>query len=113
MILQGLKAKLHRAYVNETRLDYNGSITICQHLCQMAGILEFERVEVYNCTNGERFSTYVIYGDTGDMKVNGAAARLTQTGDRIIVACYANFSQEQLATWQPNVILLDESNKPV
>ncbi len=89
MQLTMLKAKLHRVTVTDADLNYQGSITIDPELLQATGILPHEKVEIYNCTNGERFATYVIVGGPGDICVNGAAARLVQRGDMLIIAAFA------------------------
>lgn len=90
-----------------TNPDYRGSITIGRELCKKADILEFEKVEVYNCNTGGRFSTYVIFGKKNDICVNGAAARLAQKGDRIILASYAGYEDEECKNHSPLLIQLD------
>jgi aspartate 1-decarboxylase len=105
-----LKAKIHRAVVTEANLHYEGSISIDTALCQAAGMLPFERVDVYNCTNGERFSTYVIDGKPGEICINGAAARLVQAGDVVIIACYASFSETEALTHKPTLLFVSEQN---
>ena len=110
MQLTFLKTKLHRATITSADLDYEGSISLGRELCRAAGLLEFEQGEVYDVTNGARFTTYVIYGEPAQVQVNGAAARLVQTGDRIIVAAYVRLSPEEVTGHQPRVILLGEKN---
>lgn len=105
-----LKSKLHRATVTSAALDYEGSISLDRALCREARLREFEQVDVYNITNGARFTTYVIYGDAGQVQVNGAAARLVQPGDRVIVAAYAGLAPEEIAGHAPRVVLLGERN---
>lgn len=105
-----LKTKLHRATVTAAALDYEGSISLDRTLCREAGLLEFEQVDVYDITNGARFTTYVIYGEPGQVQINGAAARLVQPGDRVIVAAYAELSPEELAGHAPRVVLLGDRN---
>jgi aspartate 1-decarboxylase len=106
MILTGLKAKIHRAVLTSAELHYEGSIAIDKNLCKSANILEYEQVDIYNCTNGVRFTTYVIYSDKSDeVSVKGAAARLVQAGDVVIIAAYAQFTPEELSTWKPTVVL--------
>ncbi|OHE89482.1 MAG: aspartate 1-decarboxylase [Verrucomicrobia bacterium RIFCSPLOWO2_12_FULL_64_8] len=106
-----LKSKLHGATVTGSALDYEGSISLGPELCRLARLREFERVEVYNCHNGARFSTYVILGSRpGEVVVNGAAARLVQTGDRIIVAGFAEFTPAEARWHRPAVVLLDSRN---
>jgi aspartate 1-decarboxylase len=105
-----LRAKLHRATVTAAKLDYEGSISIDPALCREADLCEFEQVDVYNLNNGARFTTYVIYGDPGQVQVNGAAARLVQSGDRVIVAAYLALPPDEVARHQPKVVLLGEGN---
>lgn len=109
-----LKAKLHRAVVTGADIDYEGSIAIGPELIRAAGLLPWERVDVYNVTNGQRFSTYVIPGrERGEILVNGAAARLVQRGDQVIVAAYAEFEVEEARRHRPVVVLLDAENRPL
>ena len=110
MQLTFLKAKLHRATVTAAAMDYEGSISLDRALCREAGLREFEQVDVYDITNGARFTTYVIYGGPGQVQVNGAAARLVQTGDRVIVAAYVSLLPEEVARHTPRVVLLGEQN---
>jgi aspartate 1-decarboxylase len=113
MRLTLLKAKLHRATVTAADLHYEGSIALGPDLRQAAGLLEYERVEIYNITNGARFATYVIAGRrAGEVMLNGAAARLVQPGDQVIIAAYAEFSPEEAEVHQPTVVLLDSRNRP-
>ncbi|MEW6654064.1 MAG: aspartate 1-decarboxylase [Bacteroidota bacterium] len=105
-----LKSKIHRATVTSSDLNYEGSIAIDKELCAKADITEFEKVEIYNINNGNRFSTYVIYGSEKEISLNGAAARLVHTGDKIIIACYALFDKEEAKVHRPKVILLEENN---
>ena len=109
-----LKSKLHRARVTDANLHYEGSLTIDSSLMKAADILPYEQIEVYNVTNGARFTTYAIPGEpgNGDICLNGAAARLGARGDVLIVASYAHLSEEELAQHQPKIILLDASNRP-
>ncbi len=113
MLLNILKAKLHCAVVTEADLRYMGSITIDEALMEAAGILPNERVQVVNNNNGERLETYVIPGkrDSGVICLNGAAARLVQPGDVVIIMAYAWMEQPEAKTYQPVVVLLDEKNK--
>jgi len=99
-----LKSKLHRLTVTECDLNYNGSITLDSALCKKADLLEFEKVDVYNCNSGARFSTYVLFGGKGRVCVNGAAARLAQKGDKIIVASYAEYDDGQCKDHKPAVL---------
>ncbi|MBC5637556.1 aspartate 1-decarboxylase [Ornithinibacillus sp. BX22] len=108
-----LKGKLHRAKVTEANLNYVGSITIDEHLMEAAGILEYELVQVVDINNGSRFETYVIKGERGSGMVclNGAAARLVQVGDNVIIMSYAQLSLEETANHKPKVVLLSEDNQ--
>lgn len=113
MRLTLLKSKLHRATVTAADLNYEGSIALGPDLRAAAELLEFERVEIYNCANGARFATYVIAGDAaGQVMVNGAAARLVQPGDPVIIAAYAEFTPAEARRHQPTVVLLDAKNRP-
>lgn len=106
-----LKSKLHRAIVTSANLNYEGSISIDKELCQLADIKEFEKVDIYNIYNGERFSTYVIYGSKGEIGLNGAAARLVHPGDLIIIASYALFDEAEIKNFKPKILLLDDQNR--
>ncbi len=113
MRLTLLKSKLHRATVTAADLHYEGSIALAPELRRAAGLLLHERVEIYNCNNGERFATYVIGGrKRGEVMVNGAAARLVQPGDVVIIAAYAEFDPGEAARHEPIVVLLDRRNRP-
>ena len=111
MQLNMLKAKIHRATVTDADLNYEGSISIDPVLIEAAGLREFERVEIYNCNNGERFATYVITGKTGQICLNGAAARLVHRGDLVIIAAYANYDEKEAAKHQPRLVFVDEKNR--
>lgn len=106
-----LKSKLHRATVTDADLNYEGSISIDPALCEAASFLAFEKVDIYNCNTGARFSTYVIHGKKGEICLNGAAARLVHRGDRVIIASYADMEQDEARKHQPRVVLLDETNR--
>jgi aspartate 1-decarboxylase len=106
-----LKSKLHRATVTESDLNYEGSIAIDRKLCEAAHLLPFERVEIYNCNNGERFATYVIYGDEGEICINGAAARLVQPKDLVIICSYAEFDEAELKDFVPTLVFLGAKNQ--
>ena len=108
-----MKAKIHRAWVTEANLNYVGSITIDQDIIDKVGILPHEKVQIVNNNNGARLETYVIPGErgTGVVCLNGAAARLVQTGDTIIIVTYALLSNEELTTFKPKVALMNENNK--
>jgi aspartate 1-decarboxylase len=112
MRLTLLKSKLHRATVTAADLNYEGSIGIAPELRRAAGLLLHERVEIYNCNNGERFATYVIGSrKRGEIMVNGAAARLVQVGDEVIIAAYADFEPSEAKRYEPVVVLLDKKNR--
>lgn len=106
-----LKSKLHRAVVTSADLNYEGSISIDRELCELADINEFEKVDIYNINNGERFSTYVIYGGKGEIGLNGAAARLAHPGDLIIIASYAVYDESETKNFKPKILLLDGQNR--
>ena len=109
-----LKSKLHRARVTATEIDYEGSIAIDEDLLNRVDIRPYEQVHIYNINSGNRFITYVISAErgSGTFSINGAAARLAQINDRIIVAAYGNIDTEK-EKYQPRVLLLDASNKVV
>ena len=113
MRLTLLKSKLHRATVTAADLNYEGSIALGPDLRAAAGLLEYEKVEIYNVTNGERFATYVIAGrKAGEVMVNGAAARLVQPGDQVIIVAFAELTPEEAETHKPTVVLLGPKNRP-
>ncbi len=111
MMIEMLKAKIHRVRVTEACLDYIGSITIDQDLLDAAGILPGERVYIVNNNNGERFDTYTIAGHRGSGVVclNGAAARKVQVGDIVIIICYASMTPEEAKEFKPKVIFPDSN----
>ncbi len=108
------KSKLHQLKVTEANLHYEGSITIDAELLEKTGILPYEKVQVLNITNGNRLETYTIEGKRGSRVccLNGAAARLTEVGDRIIVISYAEMSPEEAQKHKPKVVIVDENNEP-
>src|ERR671923_2318357 len=108
-----LKSKIHRATVTDCDLHYVGSITIDPDLLEAANILEFEQVAVVDVDNGARFETYTIAGErgSGEMKVNGAAARLVHTGDTIIVVSYASYDERELESYEPKVVHVNSNNE--
>jgi aspartate 1-decarboxylase len=108
-----LKSKIHRATVTDSDLHYVGSITIDPELLEAADIREFEQVAVVDVDNGSRFETYTIAGEpgSGEMKVNGAAARLVHRGDTIIVISYAGYDPEELDNYHPRVVHVDTRNE--
>lgn len=112
-MLTMLKCKIHRATVTDADLDYEGSISICPELIQEAGLHHFEQVDIYNITNGERFTTYVIPADkAGEIAINGAAAHKATTGDLVIICSYLQVPANQAAQHQPTVVLVDDNNQP-
>ena len=112
MLVTLMKAKLHRATVTQADLEYEGSIAIDRDLLEAAGILPHEQVDVLNITNGQRFTTYAIEAPRGSrtVGVNGAAARLVQKGDKVIVVTYGMLPAEEARNYAPSVVLLDEGN---
>ena len=115
MLLTMMKAKLHRATVTQADLDYEGSIAIDRDLLDESGILPHEQVDVLNISTGARFTTYAIEAPRGSrvFGVNGAAARLVQKGDRIIVVTYCQLPAEEARNYTPTVVLLSEDNDVV
>ena len=113
MILTMLKGKIHRATVTQAELDYVGSITIDETLMEASGIGEYEQVQIVDINNGQRFETYVIAGgrDSGLICLNGAAARMVQTGDKIIIMCYAGMTPEEAKEYAPKVVFVDGDNR--
>jgi aspartate 1-decarboxylase len=114
MKLTIFKSKLHQMKVTEANLMYEGSITIDEELLELAGILPYEKVQIVNITNGSRLETYTIPGPRGSRVccMNGAAARLTQVDDRIIVITYAEMTPEEAKNHKPTVVIVDENNDP-
>jgi len=110
-----LKAKIHRAVVKQADLDYVGSITIDSRLLRESGILEYEKVEIADITNGNRLETYAIAGEEGSGMIclNGAAAQLVNPGDKIIIMAYASMTSEEAETHHPVVLFVDEDNNIV
>jgi aspartate 1-decarboxylase len=115
MQIELLKCKIHRATVTDANLNYEGSITIDRALMDLAGLFPYERVGILNVNNGARFDTYVIEGPShsGTICLNGAAARMVQKGDLIIVVSYVTIAPEEAKNWKPTVIRVDSQNKPV
>ena len=108
-----LKSKLHRATITESCLDYEGSIAIDEKLMEASDFLPYEKVDIYNVSNGERFSTYVIKGERGSgvICLNGAAARKGSRGDLIIIASYVNVEDREARNWKARCVFLDEGNR--
>ena len=111
MNLSMLRTKIHRATVTGADLAYEGSVSICPELIEKSGLLIHERVDIYNCNNGARFSTYVIRGNPGEICLNGAAARHVQKGDLVIICSYCGMSPEEAAKHKPTVLFVDEKNQ--
>jgi aspartate 1-decarboxylase len=110
-----LRSKIHRARVTQADLDYEGSIAIDQDLLDLADIAAYEKVEIYDITNGNRVETYAISGKrgSGEVCVNGAAARLIHPNDLIIICCYGLFAEQEVRDHHARVVLVDEENRPV
>jgi len=108
-----LKGKLHRVTVTHSELEYEGSCAIDSHLLETAGIREYEQIEIYNVTNGERFTTYAILAEenSGVISINGAAAHKADPGDIVIIAAYVGLNQQELANFKPKLVYVDEQNK--
>ena len=113
MFIQMMKSKIHRAIVTEADLNYVGSITIDEDIMNAVGILPNEKVQIVNNNNGARFETYVIKGDRGSKTIclNGAAARLVQPGDVVIIIAYAYMTQEEAVTHTPKVAIMGDNNQ--
>lgn len=110
MRIHMLKSKIHRATVTDADLNYEGSISIDPALIDAARLREFEMVDIYNCNNGARFTTYVIPGKPGEICLNGAAARLVHRGDLVIIACYAEFEESEADNHKPALVFVDGKN---
>ncbi|MGJ0485387.1 MAG: aspartate 1-decarboxylase [Methylomicrobium sp.] len=110
-----LKAKLHRATVTRSELGYEGSCAIDSDFLDLAGIREYEQIQIYNVNNGERFTTYAIRAEAGSkvISVNGAAARLACAGDVVIICAYAVYDQKELANYKPALIYFNDKNEVV
>jgi aspartate 1-decarboxylase len=108
-----MKSKVHRATITGANLEYVGSITLDRTLMELADIREFEQVAVLDIDNGARFETYAMEGGPGDVILNGAAARLVQPGDRVIVITYAVYDEAELASYAPRIVHVDEANRPI
>ncbi|MCF8029911.1 MAG: aspartate 1-decarboxylase [Desulfohalobiaceae bacterium] len=106
-----LQAKIHQARLTGTNVEYHGSLAVCPSLLQASGLLPNERVDVYNLDNGNRLTTYIIEGDTGEIALNGAAALKGAVGERIIIASYAWLTNQEMREHTPRVVLVDENNK--
>ena len=113
MQLTLLKCKLHRACVTHSELDYEGSCAIDSELMELAGIREYEQIQIYNIANGERFTTYAILAEAGSriISVNGAAAHKASPGDRVIICSYAGMDEKEVADFKPALVYLNEENR--
>jgi len=111
MIVPFLKAKIHRATVTEANLEYQGSVTIGSELLEASGIVPFEQVQIYNITNGERFTTYAMAGSRGTICINGAAAWKARPGDLVIIASYCMLNQEEIRSFKPNLVYVGKENE--
>ena len=110
-----MKSKIHRATVTDANLHYVGSITVDRDLMDLADLLEYEQVAVVDIDNGARLETYVIEGErgSGDICLNGAAARLVSPGDRVIIISYAEYDREELERYAPTIVHVDRANQPI
>ena len=113
MQLTLLKCKLHRACVTHAELEYEGSCAIDEELMGIAGILEYEQIQIYNLANGERFTTYAIRAEAGSrvISVNGAAAHKATPGDRVIICAYATMDEARADVFEPSLVYLNEQNR--
>src|SRR3990172_502105 len=113
MLIQVCKSKIHRATVTEARLDYEGSITIDSKIMEKANLVPFEKVQVVNLNNGERFETYVIKGraNSGTICLNGPAARLGEVGDQVIIISYGCLEPKEAQKVKPKLVYLDSKNR--
>ncbi len=108
-----LRAKIHRVTITGSELHYEGSISVDERLMEAGKFVAFEKVEIYNVNNGNRFSTYIIPGKPGEIRLNGAAARLGMKGDIIIIASYAEVNEQELTDFRPYLVYVDENNDVV
>lgn len=113
MLREFLNSKIHRATVTDANLNYVGSITVDEEFLEKANILEWEKVEILNINNGERFQTYALKGKRGSKVfcLNGAAARKAQKGDKIIIVTYAQLTNEEIKTHKPTIVQVGENNE--
>ncbi len=109
------KSKIHRVTVTDSNLHYEGSLTIDKNLMELANIFTYEKVHVVNINNGNRFETYTIEGKrgSGEICLNGAAARLGQVGDKVIIITYGAYNEEEAKNHRPIVVKVDDKNKPI
>ncbi len=109
-----LKCKIHRAVVTDADIHYEGSITIDRRLMDLADLIPYEQVNVWDLDNGNRLTTYVIEGerDSGEICMNGAAARLVHKGDRVIISCFISVPDHEAGSFHPKIVFVDENNRP-
>jgi aspartate 1-decarboxylase len=114
MLRKFLQAKLHGVRVTESKIDYEGSCGIDANLLEASGLREFQHIDIYSVTTGARFSTYIIEepANSGTLSLNGAAARQVQLNDLLIIAAYSLYTDEELRTHLPKIVLVDGSNRP-
>ena len=110
MMIEMLKSKIHRATVTGADINYTGSVAIDPALCEAVGLREFEKVDVLDIDNGARLTTYVILGGPGEVCLNGAAARLVQTGDRVIIVSYATLDEAEADAFRPKIVVVNDDN---
>ncbi len=114
MQIEIMQSKIHRATVTDANLNYTGSITIARELATAASLVEFQKVDIVNINNGERFSTYVIVGDKkGEICLNGAAARKVAVGDLVIIIAYATIDYKDAKGWQPTIVHVNGENNEI
>ena len=115
MLREFLESKIHRATVTDANLNYVGSITIDENLMKLAKMREWQKVEILDINNGERFQTYIIKGEpnSGTICLNGAAARKVQKGDKVIIVTYVTLNETEMENFQPNIVIVDDNNKPI
>lgn len=113
MLIEFLYSKIHRATITDSNLEYVGSITIDEELMEAANIKEWQKVDILDINNGERFQTYVIKGERGKKQIciNGAAARKVQVKDKVIIVAYAHLNEDEVKKHVPNIVIVDENNK--
>lgn len=113
MLRTMLKSKIHRATVTDANLDYEGSLTVDPNLMDAADMLPHEKIDIWDITNGNRLSTYVIRGErgSGTIGINGAAAHLIKPGDKVIIASYLQMEDNEARTYEPRVCFVDEQNR--
>lgn len=113
MLQEFISSKIHRATVTDANLNYVGSITIDETLLKASNIKEWQKVDILDIDNGERFHTYVIKGepDSGKICLNGAAARKVQPGDKVIIIAYGLYNPDEMVDYKPNIVIVDENNK--